>query len=119
ERAGNRTVVLGGHEEDGVGTPHARPELDPRRGRFVLQVLVVERELRDLDDAERERVRRQLGERLRHLAIVGVSPKAADDDRDVTSRAHGQTLGDAYDERNQVGELRLTALRELLGRTSI
>src|SRR4030095_14164363 len=55
-----------------------------RRG---LQVLVVEGQPADLDDLERERRRRERGERVRHLAVERFLAQAPDEHGDLV--VHG------------------------------
>ena len=57
-------------------------------GGFGVVVLVVERQLADLDDLERERRRRHGGERFGHLAVERVLAQAADDDGDAAGGGH-------------------------------
>ena len=75
-------VVFGRHEQEALR--RADPLLHVEHGRRLLRVvvLVVERQLADRHVLEREVRRRELHDRVRQLAIVGVAPKAADDDGD-------------------------------------
>jgi hypothetical protein len=90
----DRAVVLGRDEEDGVGGRDLLLECDRRRRRVGVVVLVVEGQLADLDDLERERRRRHGDQRLGELAVERALAKAADDDRDAAGAAgHGFVLG--------------------------
>jgi len=64
-----------------------RAEFSPRRGRIGIEILIVERQLPDLDDLELQRRRRKLAQRVGHFAIEGFLAQAADDDNDILSHA--------------------------------
>src|SRR6185295_8015052 len=75
--------VLGGGEQDRVGSPDARLQLDHPRGRLLVEVLVVYRDALQLEDVERgaggqERLRRDEGR-----AVERRLPEAAGDAEDL------------------------------------
>ena len=88
EHAGHAAVVLGCHEEHCISLPDARLERRSGSGRIGVVVLVVERQLPDFDDFELERRRRNGDQCLGGLAVEGFLTQAADENGDVTGRAH-------------------------------
>jgi hypothetical protein len=92
ERARDRTVVLGGDEEDPVGAPDAVAEGDPGLRRALFEILVIERQVPDLDDLEPEALRRHLGQGVRRHPVVRALAQAPHDHRHVALLTHEATL---------------------------
>src|SRR5450755_17365 len=88
EHARHRAVVLRRDEQHRVGLLHAALEILDLLRRVGVEVLVVMRQLADLDDLELQRLRRHGDHRLGHLAIERFLAKAADDDGHVAGGAH-------------------------------
>jgi hypothetical protein len=84
--------VLGGDEKDGIRRPNPLAERRPFCRRIVIGVLVVDRQLANLDDAQLQPGRRQFGERVGYLAIDRTLPEAADDHGDVAGLVHADSL---------------------------
>src|SRR6185503_3053620 len=82
-------VVFGRHEQHRVGARAALLERRDLGGRTGLEILVVQRQLPDLDDFELQRRRRQRCDRLCHFAVERFLAQAADDHGDVAGRTHG------------------------------
>jgi hypothetical protein len=75
--------VLRGHEQQPVGRRDLRLEAQDALWQLAFEVLVVERQIADLDETELRSVRAEPGERMRQLAIDGFAAIATDDDRDL------------------------------------
>ena len=88
QRGGHRAVMLGRHEKNRVGCPDTFAKRRPFRRWFVIAVLIVDRQLSYLDDAEFQPRGRQLHERVSYLAIDRIFPQAADDHGDVACLVH-------------------------------
>ena len=71
--------MLGRNEKNRVGHPDTFAKRRPFLQRFVIVILIVDRELSYLDDAEFQLSRCQLDERIGHLAIDRLLAKAADE----------------------------------------
>jgi hypothetical protein len=84
--------VLRGHEQQPIGRSNLRLEAQHALRQFAFEVLVVERQIADLDETELRSVRAQPGERMRQLAIDGFAASAADDDRNLDLCHGGHTL---------------------------
>jgi hypothetical protein len=88
QHARHRSVVFGRDEQQRVGLFYFGLEAQTRRREVGVVVLVVKRQIADLQGAEREPIRCQPFDGPRELAIEGGRTQAADDDRDV-GRCHG------------------------------
>src|SRR5262249_55464354 len=88
QHAWNGAVVFGCNEEDRVCGPDALPQRLPGLGRIGVLILVVERQLPDLDDLELQVIRRQGSKRLGHLTVIGVLAQPTDEDRHIPLLAH-------------------------------
>jgi hypothetical protein len=68
-------------------------ERGPGRGRaLILDVLVIEREITDLDNLEYQRRKRERLQRSRGLAVERLLPKAADENGDLSLILHYASL---------------------------
>src|SRR5690606_15610766 len=73
-------------DQHALHRPDAIAKLDPlARWRVGIQILVVERQLADLDVLEVQRVRCKLDERVGHLAGIRALAKTPDNESDVAS----------------------------------
>ena len=75
--------MLGGDEQQGVGGFELGLEAGDRCRHRVLVVLVVHRQVVDLDEFGVEGVGTELRQRLRQLAVDGFAPVRADDDAEL------------------------------------
>ena len=87
EHARDAAVIFGAAEQDSVRFGDLLAEADPLLGRVRVEVLVVERQVADLDHRAVEIVGAQGTDRPRDLAVDAPLAKAADDDRDLVG--HG------------------------------
>jgi len=79
EHGWDRAAVLGRHEHDAVGRCDLRLEADNARRKIAFVVLVVERQIVDLNELELQARGAELGQRLGELAVDGFAAVAADD----------------------------------------
>src|SRR5690606_7905099 len=82
------TVVLGCHEDDAVRCGDFGLEPFYLRRLVSIIILIVERQVADLDRAEREVRRCELRKRVRELAVEAVAAQAADDDSDLLAHRY-------------------------------
>ena len=75
--------MLRGDEQQGVGAAKFGLEASDRRRHRVFVVLVVHRQVVDLDEFGLEGVGAEFGQRLRQLAVDGLAPVGADDDAEL------------------------------------
>ena len=85
QHPGDRVVVLGGDEEDGVGGPDLLAQPPDRLGvtRFLQDVVVERRDGGDLSLRDRHPLGQQFAHGVERHAIVGGLPQAADEGDDV------------------------------------
>src|SRR5690606_21173518 len=77
--AGDRAVVLGGDEQQSAGSRDLSLQPNDRFGLAGIVILVVERQVVDLELLEREVRRRERRHGLRQLPVERVAAKAAAD----------------------------------------
>ncbi len=75
--------MLGGDEQEGVGRLNLGFEAGDLFRHGLLIILVIERQVVDLDEFGVEGVGTQFGQRLRQPAIDGLAPVRADDDAEL------------------------------------
>src|SRR5206468_5202507 len=75
-------------EQHSVRLADLLAEADPLLGRVAVEVLVVERQVADIDHRAIEIVVSKRADRARDLAIDATFAKAADDDRDTIGHGH-------------------------------
>ena len=92
ENIGNRAVVLGGDEHQPAGRGDASLQPLDRFGLVRVVVLVVERQIADVQLLERKLWRRQLHDGVGELAVERRVAKAADNDCDAVL-THDRLLG--------------------------
>src|SRR6185437_13226130 len=85
EDARDAAIIFGTDEQDSIGSPDLVAEPNVRLGliRKRVIVLVVERQVADLDHGAVEIVATKRADRAGHPAVETSFPKAADDDRDL------------------------------------
>jgi len=66
------------HEEDRVGYPDPLAELRPYRRRIIVTVLIVNRQVSDFDDTERQRSGPKFNKRIGHFSVDRAFPKTSD-----------------------------------------
>ena len=91
EHPGDRTVVFGGDEQQAMGSGDFALQPLDGLGRARIVVLVVERQVADLYQLEREVRRRQFFDGVGQLAVERIFAKAADDNGDLVL-THGDLL---------------------------
>src|SRR5271163_1848666 len=79
----HRAVILGRHEKNCVDRADAFTKRRPFRRRFLIAVLIVDRQLPYIDEAEFQSLGCHFHEGLSHLAIDRIFPEAADEHGDV------------------------------------
>ncbi len=67
----NRPIIFGRHEQHGIGRTNPVTESDPRRRRICFKILIVVRQIADLDDAQFQGGRRQFHKGVGKLTIDG------------------------------------------------
>src|SRR5438132_13046198 len=75
QRGRHRAVMLGRDEENGVSSPDPLAKLRPCYRRILIIILIVDRQVSDLDEAEFQSLRCHLYERVSHLAIDRIFPQ--------------------------------------------
>src|SRR4029077_20997339 len=83
-----RAIVLRRYEKNSVRSPYPGTKFRPGSWRTLVAILVVDRQLCDLDDAELQLCGRQLRECVRHLSIDRISPQASHDHGYVAYLVH-------------------------------
>jgi hypothetical protein len=79
QQAGHRTVVFRRHEQHGLRAPHAIAKARPGLGHVRFQVLVVQRQVADLDELQRERSSGcDFAHRIGDLPVERRFPQASD-----------------------------------------
>ncbi|MNC51545.1 hypothetical protein D3C75_1008400 [compost metagenome] len=90
QAARHRTVVFRGNEQHRIAAADFVAKTLPGLWRCVgLDVLVVQRQIADLDDPQGKAGRRQFRECAGDLAVVGILAQATDDNRYRIHLAHG------------------------------
>src|SRR5689334_3702168 len=85
EHAGDRAVVFGGDEEDALGGGDLGLQPGDGGGGVAIVILVVERQIADLEMLEGEIGMRQLGETLGQFTVKRIFAQTADNDADLIS----------------------------------
>lgn len=80
--------MLRGDDNNGIGRPYPLAKLRPCRWRILLAILIINRQMSDLDEAELQRNGRKFGKRMSHFPVERIPPKAADDNGDFACLLH-------------------------------